>query len=246
MKPLKKVWIIGGILAVIIALVVLYVTFKNTDKDITDFESCAEKYPVMETYPAQCRTKGGRNFTQQSAGEFKKAIINDKIEEKVETNYYDISGQTKEELNAQMTELGPECDDQECYAKTAWAIDWTYPAVKANTCEPVSVTVLIQYIFPRWVDKDQAPTSLQTDWDNFYRSLKKHEENHKEIVTRNANLFLAKIKEINSQNYVSCRELQDKISEFHATGEIINRTAQESEDYDLQTEHGATEGALLQ
>ena len=36
----------------------------KTDSSITDFASCAKKYPVQMTYPEQCRTPDGRTFTQ--------------------------------------------------------------------------------------------------------------------------------------------------------------------------------------
>lgn len=35
------------------------------DQEITSFEDCAEAgYPVMESYPEQCRTPDGRNFVR--------------------------------------------------------------------------------------------------------------------------------------------------------------------------------------
>lgn len=32
---------------------------------IRDFESCAKKYPVIETYPEQCRIPDGPSFTRK-------------------------------------------------------------------------------------------------------------------------------------------------------------------------------------
>jgi hypothetical protein len=32
---------------------------------IKDFESCAKKYPVMESYPERCAIPGGPSFTKQ-------------------------------------------------------------------------------------------------------------------------------------------------------------------------------------
>lgn len=31
---------------------------------IKSFEKCSQKYPVMESYPAQCSTPGGKHFVQ--------------------------------------------------------------------------------------------------------------------------------------------------------------------------------------
>lgn len=35
----------------------------NTNR-IDSFESCANRYPVMESYPAQCNTPDGKHFVQ--------------------------------------------------------------------------------------------------------------------------------------------------------------------------------------
>lgn len=32
---------------------------------VENFEECAKLYPIMETYPEQCRTPDGKNFTKQ-------------------------------------------------------------------------------------------------------------------------------------------------------------------------------------
>lgn len=51
--------ILGGLLAW------LYVFDKiHVEESITNFEECAKIYPVMESYPAQCRTPDGKHFVQ--------------------------------------------------------------------------------------------------------------------------------------------------------------------------------------
>lgn len=40
------------------------------EKAVTNFEECAEAgYPVMESYPRQCRTPDGKNFTEDTGAE---------------------------------------------------------------------------------------------------------------------------------------------------------------------------------
>lgn len=55
-------WVL--LVAIIIVAGTIYYFYGTGDRNITDFESCAKKYPVMETYPAQCRTSDGRTFTE--------------------------------------------------------------------------------------------------------------------------------------------------------------------------------------
>ena len=42
---------------------------------ISDFESCAQYYPVMTSYPGQCNTPDGRHFVQELSEEEKKKLI---------------------------------------------------------------------------------------------------------------------------------------------------------------------------
>ncbi len=37
---------------------------KQFSQTITNFEECAKIYPVMESYPAQCKTPDGKHFTE--------------------------------------------------------------------------------------------------------------------------------------------------------------------------------------
>ncbi|MEK7579192.1 MAG: Gmad2 immunoglobulin-like domain-containing protein [Patescibacteria group bacterium] len=55
------------ILVLIIIGGILYFVSKKPAPDestITSFEECAKYYPVMESYPEQCNTPGGKHFTR--------------------------------------------------------------------------------------------------------------------------------------------------------------------------------------
>jgi hypothetical protein len=76
----KYKWLWIG-LGIIIGLAVVFVAIRGEEdtwiKDkngnwvkhgnpaIQNFESCAKKYPVMETYPEQCRIPNGPTFTKE-------------------------------------------------------------------------------------------------------------------------------------------------------------------------------------
>ncbi len=63
-----KVWRTYGlvIILVLIGVSVWYVFLGRKVSVITTFEQCAAAgYPIMEKYPAVCRTSDGRTFTQQ-------------------------------------------------------------------------------------------------------------------------------------------------------------------------------------
>jgi len=62
MKLLKWAVLLVIVLGIVYGIYLLIDS--KSDKNITDFTSCARKYPVMESYPARCMTKDGRSFTQ--------------------------------------------------------------------------------------------------------------------------------------------------------------------------------------
>jgi hypothetical protein len=54
---------------------VYYFNSQQKQKSINSFEQCAAAgNPIMESYPAQCRTKDGRHFSQQLSEEEKKKL----------------------------------------------------------------------------------------------------------------------------------------------------------------------------
>lgn len=74
----KKLWIVVIVLIIVgVAILLLRGDEDGWVKDssgnwvmhgnpeIKDFESCAKKYPVMESYPEQCAIPGGPSFTKQ-------------------------------------------------------------------------------------------------------------------------------------------------------------------------------------
>ena len=67
----KGLWQIGfgGILLLVV--VVLY-WYGNKVPTVSSFAICAEKYPVMESYPRQCKTPDGRTFREDIGNELEK------------------------------------------------------------------------------------------------------------------------------------------------------------------------------
>lgn len=219
---MKKSVVLSGVVVIIVIIVILMIAIllKPTAKK----ENKPIKQPVKEIS--------------------EKIIIKDEIKEEDEFKYYDIHGNTKAELIEQMSKLGPEGDDgKRVSARADWAIDWVdvIPDFQGNV-EPVEVIASSMFTYPRWIDKEKAPAYLQDEWVDYMRKLKAHEENHKNITIKYAKKFLTKIK---SFKYKSAEELEDKISNYHAQGIIMNGCAQAQQKYDKDTNHGVTENVIL-
>lgn len=66
----KAYLIIGLVLLLIVAGALYWYNRKSVVQTVNSFEECAAAgYPVMESYPPQCRTPDGRVFVQEQKGE---------------------------------------------------------------------------------------------------------------------------------------------------------------------------------
>lgn len=65
-----------GILIVILAVVVIGWVYKSRETpstSVSNFEECVAKgYPVLESYPRQCKTPNGKTFTEDIGNELEK------------------------------------------------------------------------------------------------------------------------------------------------------------------------------
>lgn len=67
MNRKERILLVTGIIAIIILVGGYFIARSQTRKviNITNFEECATAgYPIMESYPEQCRTPDGRTFTR--------------------------------------------------------------------------------------------------------------------------------------------------------------------------------------
>ncbi len=65
---MRKIFIII-IFLITVVLFALLLFSKNSQIAITNFDECAQKYPVMESYPPSCSTPDGKRFTQNIGNE---------------------------------------------------------------------------------------------------------------------------------------------------------------------------------
>lgn len=131
----------------------------------------------------------------------------------VNTNYYSITGTTAAQLKAQMRSKGKNGK----WAYTKWYVRWT------GSCK---TSVTITYTYPRWANRNQAPASLQKNWDRMFTSLRTHEKGHAQFgINAAAEIERSRCKE----NPMS----------------IIKKWAQQDKVYDSRTRSGATQGVVL-
>ena len=108
----------------------------------------------------------------------------------VDYEYYEIRGETAEELRQAMNAQGIVWRDGKTYhAFTSWNVAWTFdrrPGRKGCYVDSVRTVVKVSHRFPRWKDRLFAPLDLQEKWNAYMKALKEHENGHKDIALRAA------------------------------------------------------------
>lgn len=74
------VFVVVFTLAIAVAVTSSYFIFSQNQqqkmKTINSFEDCAKHYPVMESYPEQCKTPDGKHFTRELTEAEKSRVVN--------------------------------------------------------------------------------------------------------------------------------------------------------------------------
>lgn len=158
---------------------------------------------------------------------------------------YKITGNSVQELKAQMVELGPvDKNHRHRDAYTTWYVTWDFDCGNfgsASRAERIRVKVEVKYIFPKWESTAEAPAELVQKWNDYIDALQKHEDGHKEIGVQAAREMLKKFEGLPSA--FSCQEVNRAVNE--SGQKILNLYRQAEVKYDVETRHGATQGAQL-
>lgn len=158
--------------------------------------------------------------------------------------YYDIDGNSVDDLRKQMRNNGTRWNDGKIYAAlTTWDIRYNYDIqTEDGKCavKSVKTDVDIVYHLPRRITNN-AEDELARTWDNYYERLKEHEYGHKELAVKAAgeiNETLASL-----DRYSSRAELEREVKK--AIQAKLSKLNQLQVEYDEHTNHGATQGAIL-
>jgi predicted secreted Zn-dependent protease len=143
--------------------------------------------------------------------------------------YYDITGSTEQDLRRQMTARGPEGYD----AFTRWNIRWNWPGMGAADCrlKEAEVSYEVTVTFPRWIPTSEAAPELVIKWNRYVRALADHEQLHVDNVVKRFPAVVAAI-----QN-ATCLTAET------AAQAALSPIRQFDAQYDLNTDHGRSQGA---
>ena len=144
-------------------------------------------------------------------------------------DFYDISGVTEQELHAQLSALGP--NGYEAYTK--WYIRWNWPGRGTLDCNLRDATVSYDIVvtFPRWSPTADATPGLIAKWNRYIDALSAHERNHVDNVVAQVPSVTTAIQ------HATCNTAEA------AAQAALEPIRQFDIQYDLNTDHGATQGA---
>jgi predicted secreted Zn-dependent protease len=160
-------------------------------------------------------------------------------------DYYDIEGRTAAELRQQMNIFGVAWTNGNIYdAYTAWDVKWNYRyRLTDDGCSISSIvaTLNVEFRLPRWVNRTSGPDALKMKWDAYIRSLRQHENGHKDIGVQAAAAIESSVAEL--EPAATCDNLAEKANQLGRR--IISEHAAKEIEYDTRTNFGETQGAVF-
>jgi len=151
--------------------------------------------------------------------------------------YYEIGGLTADELREEMNQFGP-VDPNEGLrydSLTDWYISWTWPGYGEVECDlsQAHVSYDIKVTVPRWHPSPKTNPALIDHWNRYMNNLAIHEQAHVDAII---NHYLQVKDAIQG---ATCATAEP------AAQEILDKLKQFQIEYDRQTKHGETQGAVF-
>lgn len=165
-----------------------------------------------------------------------------KVKERYE--YYDLDGRDISDLSRQINHNGTRWNDGRTYAAvTSWDIHYGYDVSNDDgkcAVKSVKTDVEIVYRLPRWT-RLGSDAKMDGIWQKYMAHLKRHEFGHKDIAVQTA----GEINEILASlgSYGSESDLEKEATRL--TEEKLQKLKDSQVDYDHDTRHGETQGAVL-
>jgi predicted secreted Zn-dependent protease len=163
----------------------------------------------------------------------------------VDQEYYEILGDTAEQLRQAMNAQGMVWKNGKTYdAFTSWNVSWSFDRrTGRNGCylDSVRTVVKVNHRFPRWKDRLFAPLDLQEKWNGYMKALKEHENGHKDIAFGAAREIESSL--INLDPSPNCEEIRVRANAL--AREILRKYQEQEAEYDATTRFGETQGAVF-
>jgi predicted secreted Zn-dependent protease len=156
------------------------------------------------------------------------------------TTYYQVDGSTWDAVADSLRAAA----SGEWAAQTTWQFSTSYPydtAGRVCRAGPVSVLATINYRLPSWTASADAPQDLIDTWSRFSDGVRVHESGHRDIAVAAAVALADALRSLPAQP--SCAEFEQVARS--TTADLMRQLDRDQVAYDLQTQHGLTQGAVF-
>jgi predicted secreted Zn-dependent protease len=129
-------------------------------------------------------------------------------------------------------------------AYTSYWIGWqySYSAQADGQCRIDNPQVLlhIREALPVWQNSAQADAGLRAQWQAYASAVNTHEAGHVKLIQQSANQLLSSLQNLPSQACGSIKQAVDNLG-----ADYVKQLASANENYDISTQHGAAQGAIV-
>lgn len=162
------------------------------------------------------------------------------------TTYYQIYGNTATNLRSQIQACAPGANGSasaEFTGQTAYTLSWQYSVIhNGSSCTLASVKVGMHtaIAMPYWQATGSAAAGLNTRWQSFVSGLAVHEQGHVSLNNLYAGKLLSSLQNLGPTDCGSVAGAVQSLA--NGTNNALN---QANDAYDAQTNHGASQGAVV-
>jgi predicted secreted Zn-dependent protease len=159
--------------------------------------------------------------------------------------WYDVEGDTEAQLRQAMDAIGPSDQHGERHdAYTAWYVNWNFPFSETEegcSIGPVSTSVRVVITLPRWRGFTDEADGLVVRWRQYLEALKEHESGHRETAFQAAYAITLRLADVPPKP--TCEEAEAAANSI--ARQLLEQHRAHDANYDEETRHGATQGAVF-
>ncbi|HAM70495.1 MAG TPA: hypothetical protein DCM86_02510 [Verrucomicrobiales bacterium] len=160
------------------------------------------------------------------------------------TNYYTVTGASLPAIEASLQRSRPFVEMGPSHAYTTWNIRWNFQTESSSNgclCSGFSTETRIRITLPYWQPSTNSRSWLPSAWNDYFQALRLHEAHHAELAEEAATEIHRRVSALGGSG--DCDSLKRQIN---TTGEaVLEEYRQKQKAYDVETRHGATQGAVL-
>jgi predicted secreted Zn-dependent protease len=160
------------------------------------------------------------------------------------TNYYRVTGATLPEIRQSIRDARPWKNREEMDGFTDWRVTWQFtvmPTSDGCRCTTFNSQTRIVMTLPLWTPPTNVLVTVTQIWTNYFAALLRHEVGHGQMALAAAAEIHRRVKEQGGGS--DCDSLKQSLNQIGQT--VVAEYRQRDKDYDVRTQHGATQGARL-